>query len=101
MTTPDTASAHTPGPWKIGHAGIGHSDCRLIYSDYQRDEVAGATHYIAHCIYNEANARLIAAAPDLLEACEWLLFSMNADFEEPDAQEYARQAIAKAKGKAA
>ena len=56
---------HTPGPWKIARQGI--SPGWLIYSDFER-ELFGATHYIAQNLTHEADARLIAAAPELLAA---------------------------------
>ena len=59
-------SKHTPGPWNIAGDGQTESSCRIIDDenrfvlrlegmDYGRDE-------------DQANARLIAAAPDLLAA---------------------------------
>jgi hypothetical protein len=58
---------HTPGPWKV-------VDC-----DYGDLEIhGGKTESLVTCMnihnpYNENNALLIAAAPDLLEALEELL----------------------------
>lgn len=102
-------SAHTPGPWLTDR-----NNCH-----------AGQIATIHHCIGNdwvevwtdkwcegdrlteevmEANARLIAAAPDLLAALESALHVMN---NECDPDEYAtpfaniRAAIAKATGSAA
>ena len=61
---------HTPGPWIIDPANKGMvckeinsiyeyiCDCELEYSDLFTQEE------------EQANANLIAAAPDLLEACE-------------------------------
>jgi hypothetical protein len=50
----------------------------------------------------EGNANLIAAAPDLLAACEWLLNPDHPIGSDPElirkASERARAAIAKAKG---
>ncbi len=51
----------------------------------------------------ESNSRLIAAAPDLLEACEMLLAHIQIDpplamFRDPQDIEIAKKAIAKAKG---
>ena len=57
---------HTPGPWRVGN-------CRSVVADSpmgthsEQDNVAyygGAL--VAESIRTEANARLIAAAPDLL-----------------------------------
>jgi len=57
-------SKHTPGPWKV-------KDCRpdvstrQVWTDESRGSVMIAT---TGGTDKEANARLIAAAPDLLEA---------------------------------
>ncbi len=50
------------------------------------------------CLENEANAKLIAAAPELLEALQWLLLADPNDetWDYPAASEKARQIIKKA-----
>lgn len=62
-------SKHTPGPW---HTGNGNAT-RIIYAA-DGYAVADAKAYhgvpIAQC---EANAALIAAAPELLAACHYAL----------------------------
>ena len=57
---------HTPGPWVVGITidGLGWPTYRLRDMNDPHDK--------KEC---QANARLIAAAPDLLEACEALLDS--------------------------
>jgi len=76
---------HTPGPWFVEAQNV-HSGGRVICrTDWNiRDQV------------DDANARLIAAAPELLEALEALMA------HEPDHSdtlwENALAAIAKAKG---
>lgn len=107
--TPAPSGKHTPGPWEW--------DCGLVppdgpgrYADIYKD---GGDLIIAQ--FNDlipegkANARLIAAAPDLLEACE----ALCAAFGDPltrralgghnEAQMIAildaRAAIAKAEGR--
>ena len=69
-------SKHTPGPWKVfpaRHPGIdsgtASDDCPIIvFSDEgPDDDDAGVRGRDASEI--RANARLIAAAPELLEAC--------------------------------
>ena len=99
-----TNSQHTPGPWVIsarnnpagadisGRQGH-HFICDILYSE--------GNHPI-DIEYNDqqtANARLIAAAPDLLEALRFILA-----YPENDLHEYsvkiARAAIAKARGEA-
>jgi hypothetical protein len=103
-------SEHTPGPWRVGSWYEGRlavivedvSDMRII------TELTGAN--LAH----EANARLIAAAPELLEAlgtiARFIKDGDEIDGEEhemsiddafqtaADAIDIARAAVAKAKG---
>ena len=95
---------HTPGPWvierPINHVGMVEIDgpsltCRgfTIATDVDAQRAA--------CI--EADARLIAAAPDLLEALEWALdawdtHNRTGDPMQGDWESYAIAAIAKAKG---
>lgn len=60
-------SAHTPGPWEVGD--LDRNGQRVVRGEM---EVATCWH---HCLgplepVMEANARLIAAAPDGLEAVE-------------------------------
>lgn len=69
MATETKQVKHTPGPW---HVGVERKQC--VYSGVA--EVAG-TKFIADLSNPfddgdtiQANARLIAAAPDLLEACK-------------------------------
>ena len=92
-------SKHTPGPWSVGVPGP--NGCPTIGTNYGL-----MTAMIAHS-RNEpdqveecnANANLIAAAPDLLEALERI-----AELFDPQsmvggaALEYANSIIAKAKG---
>lgn len=98
---------HTPGPWSVNPPFFKNWDSRCIY---------GVTEYVA-CVGGvencretiDANARLIAAAPELLEALEFLVFAFESCDETgyvdghgfidtEDLKEKARQAIAKAKG---
>ncbi len=82
---------YTKGPWKAcEHGGYGDYDgnCIVILGDDLRVAIVlGSDNEETN-----ANARLIAAAPDLLEALEALL---EGDF---NVAEKARAAIAKAKG---
>lgn len=59
-------SKHTPGPWTF-EAG-GHGNCGMI---------VGKTSVVCDFVDDpkEADARLIAAAPELLEALEELLYA--------------------------
>jgi hypothetical protein len=97
-----TNTQHIPGPWALGRrkeSWIGINAPRWTcfarvvvrcegYPDTQAD------------LQGEANARLIAAAPDLLEALEGIMFQ-NSDISEQEmVVRYvkARAAIAKARG---
>ena len=95
-------SKHTPGPWVVAgpnlidqaDAGIwGSGEFDFVICDMQRDGYEDAE--------QGANARLIAAAPDLLEALEYCLDCLGDEFALPaDCQNNARAAIAKARGEA-
>ena len=62
-------SKHTPGPWVVVGSRTKYVEARLVGSLMQEVAACGPT--LADEGYGqqqEANARLIAAAPDLLEA---------------------------------
>jgi len=94
-------SNHTPGPWRYEASTKTIRACPSNYWLATMDSWDGA-------VNNEANARLIAAAPDLLEALEELVSrreSVCAERGEMDRlagsdgrYNRARAAIAKAKG---
>lgn len=93
----DITPAHTAGPWKA----IGNP-----YSDKARDIVSPEGDRIAavngaafdNSSEVAANARLIAAAPDLLAALQWAVEAADINQYEADWYADARAAIAKAKG---
>lgn len=92
---------HTPGPWAMPDSGQGRiskvkanggwdgliatADC----GDYARSRSEGL-----------ANARLIAAAPELLEALQGILSCVSVRIDDPRIEKFdaARAAIAKATG---
>ena len=76
------SNGHTPGPWSFRGCEGGWA------IDFNEDQ-----EQVVDFVYEEADARLIAAAPDLLEALECLL---KADHD--DVRAMARAAIAKARG---
>jgi hypothetical protein len=94
-------SKHTPGPWKA-KKWVGTD----LYDDPDRPFVeVGNVHWSpknwkpAAAIKQTANARLIAAAPELLEALENLLKVHEGEGgTQHNAADMARAAIAKAKG---
>jgi len=83
MTDSETRKAkHTPGPWEIdkddplsitqiewGGIGVAH-DCAQVFRESRRA-------YRAQREVDEANARLMAAAPELLEACRAAMASLE------------------------
>ena len=93
-----SANKHTPGLWEaVGNLvrspmvqpqglskGVQIAECRDAY-------------FLSHTEESKANARLIAAAPELLEALKWAVENPNDDAYWI---EQARAAIAKATGDA-
>lgn len=90
-------SKHTPGPWVIKDGILKSENGYHLYSLEERPGLGHAA---------EANARLIAAAPELLESLEGLLnqakqcFALTTSEESQKvlAMDAARAAIAKATG---
>lgn len=93
-------SKHTPGPWEQVADSIKSrtADCVVVRLPAQTDRVGDESpEQIARW---DADARLIAAAPELLEALELIVSFVDAGqgtwtLED---QQKARAAIAKAKG---
>ena len=83
---------HTPGPWKVaGNSIVTENDTHCI-AVIEDDGGYEAPHD-----QRDANAQLISAAPELLEACEWSLGSIDAE-RFPNSHAGLIKAIAKAKG---
>jgi len=98
---------HTPGPWSFGPAVPGAKQCFYISGNHAAHNREVDIGTVQGGYYScEANARLIAAAPDLLEALERVLLDIEFMWEDgtlPDRREdiiyqAARAAIAKAEG---
>jgi hypothetical protein len=104
-------SNHTPGPWHLGHSGYANTPF-IVYPDGQPRpdwRKARPVPYILALVEQdegpdhktqEANARLIAAAPELLAALEQIKrLSLEADRSRLDVAsmlgDIARAAIAK------
>lgn len=91
-----TKTQHTPGPWE--HAITDQ------YSQSVDIFESGNARTIARTVLNypiktqEANARLISAAPDLLEACKKAANSFKAQFMEGPIYKMLSDAITKAEG---
>jgi hypothetical protein len=93
------AAAHTPGPWVFVQdgltlvRGVSDDDCHQVVADCASDFMTNA-----EC---EANARLIAAAPDMLKALHKMVNAVGSrptiSVDEADA--IAKAAIAKAEAR--
>ena len=94
-----TAAKHTPGPWRLvkvesdsGHivhlCPVGSDKPYSLLTTVEHNDVIFAA------VYEDADARLIAAAPDLLESLQDLCDTLG----ECGMTEKARAAIAKATG---
>jgi hypothetical protein len=85
-------SKHTPGPWKIGSSVVAGTTTRDDYDQKKKVPylIGGLSIYttgmdtICHISWDEydktekeANAALIAAAPDLMEVCKYMINSSN------------------------
>jgi hypothetical protein len=79
---------HTPGPWRTTGLNVRASDALICYAtNHWEDDLTPESE-------RQANADLIASAPDLLSALERLVHPMADD----DDLDYAREVIRKAKG---
>ena len=91
--------AHTPGPWRVGiRPGP------IVYGQ-QGEQVANLHVPMVESDENKANARLIAAAPELLAALDAIVRQMDQGgqgstqvFNRDACIQRARAAIAKARG---
>jgi hypothetical protein len=102
------SAKHTPGPWRLGD--VADDSGRIVKLCPVDQENQSILTVVDHegvkfaAVYIDADARLIAAAPELLLALEMLLdwhISETPEDEEFSAVRGARAAIAKAKGGAA
>lgn len=87
-------SARTPGPWRVVQRRAGGP--LHVMSEYGQYVMDGSNQRESR-IRNPADASLIAAAPDLLEALEYIIRGVPDTWE---GVQRARAAIAKAKGEA-
>lgn len=103
----------TPGPWgwveqyRGGHAWLQSASEKFTIGNAIIDDGSAYGEYPPRIAVNEANAHLIAAAPDLYEALERLLpmaeddcFQYGNSADEDEDIIFARAALAKARGEA-
>ncbi len=93
------STKHTPGPWQSDAAGESHE---WVVLSSENQSICACMNGVGGKDRVQANARLIAAAPELLEALEDVLkitmFHSNPESELERRKSKARAAIAKAKG---
>ena len=100
---------HTPGPWGTANMTEGRCSTPQLYVISESEQIARISHIQGHGRQGEAanideriaNARLIAAAPELLAACKALVQQIDngSSLTGGEVQvENARAAIAKAQG---
>ena len=96
---------HTPGPWKITEDDYGHEhwfggagEGQICVNGWVN---GGCKKYPSKWRKLQANARLIAAAPELLEALKLIANAENSALDLAYCKGIARAAIAKATGGAA
>lgn len=69
-------TSHTPGPWKA-HFGPGYTDISHVNESGRAGRLICS--FSVPTDADNANARLIAAAPDLLEGCKRALSILEAE----------------------
>jgi hypothetical protein len=93
--TPPTPSKPTPGPWKL------HSDQTTVrHIPLESWTVVRDDRSVADVFYNKADARLIACAPELLEALKEVTENLMIPLSEYNARRKRNRAlIARAEGR--
>jgi hypothetical protein len=100
MNNSNKHSKHTPGPWAVVHATATGESIRIRDLEHRKGYLGAfeATVIGDHGPLNWKNARLIAAAPEMLEALEKLREALWHLGGSEDAIEVCETAIAKARG---
>ena len=94
---------YTDGPWHIATGNKNRDFNRWSIRAEKHPCGKGGVFPIAnvnytHCRFGQANARLIAAAPEMLDALKEIMADMDSDFGTGYDYNKARAAIAKATG---
>ena len=97
------STQHTPGPWKVKAGTNAVLAGRKQICSHVNAASALTVNMVKDYEIAQANARLIAAAPDLLGALQNMLAQYNTvhgtgDMEMQSAIDFAHKAIAKARG---
>lgn len=97
-----TTTTHSKGPWQYVAAPKRYQNGSNTYSIYYSRSEDDIDFGVAEAYGAEANARLIAAAPQLLEALKALVSTLYPGFRLDDPRhvifDAAKAAIAKAEG---
>lgn len=76
----EAMNKHTPGPWRVGRNRLGspniygRSNSKPICFLWMGDDDSES---YSECVNAAANGPVLAAAPDLLEACELLVLALG------------------------
>ena len=117
--TKEKHATHTPGPWEVysceegeRHGQVfapdgvsdGKTVCDLPKSKLIQPEDKRKNHYFVHSAEDEANARLIAAAPEMYEVLREVLIEYEAEakaegWDLPTTGEIIREVLAKVEGR--
>ncbi len=94
--TNQTQVQHTPGPWHFDKSGniatINEHEARPLFEPRTLGKLIASAHMDGGNLPVEANARLIASAPDLLAALEALIEYYGDDDDMSDARAAVRRA---------
>lgn len=82
MNTQKRETAYTPGPWRIGDKGEARGGARHILGEDDLMKVATVESFPA-ASRGKADAMLISAAPELLEASLEVLEELESGFIQP------------------
>lgn len=100
-----SAPQHTPGPWSVSFCSQGEGCwCRIISIAGREESDSLDDCVIASGAVNKRDAHLIAAAPELFEALEYITTYHKTGGHEGDPDEAERRAeaaLAKARGEVA
>lgn len=105
-----SASKRTPGPWRASCRSVAYSDGEWPEDEFLQWEVEGPRYPTGRGDFFQADALLIAAAPELLEALQTLLpmldewheaYPESVGDKELPARRLAHAAIMKATGESA
>jgi hypothetical protein len=94
MSAIEKRAGHMPGPWRIGYGGMDGDTTATITSAFAEYPIC----QLEPLGYVQANARLIAAAPELLAALRYIYNQEPAGITK-SAYSKVKAAIAKAEGK--